>query len=73
MGETNFKLLAILTFIISVFGCNIPESAPYMDIDTTDIQIKRIGDCEYIIYHGYGYDHITHKGDCDNPKHCHNR
>ncbi len=62
------KYLLIL-LVVALVGCSHGHNEDL----TTSFDVIKIGECQYLLrtrgYTGY----LAHKGDCENPIHCHNR
>lgn len=79
------SLLTLIVAASSVVGCVAPQrSPPPVPFSETpqpetleNYEVRMLGDCEYVVVPmGYGADRyysLTHKGDCENPIHCHNK
>lgn len=65
----KFKLLAL----VAVLGIGTLASCGDRTMVDTDrgirFEVIKVEGCEYLL----GINKLTHKGDCVNPIHCHNR
>jgi hypothetical protein len=69
------KRLFFILAVFTLFSCQVPQSEKTKQIqelanntDVYDLKIVVIDGCEYLQYHTYHYDAITHKGNCKNHK-----
>lgn len=59
----GYILICITLFYSCTCNDSKKEKLP-TDADLTDMKVVVIDSCEYIQYHTYMYESITHKGNC---------
>lgn len=61
---------SILLFLVLISICSCEQSKGAQEVvnnaDLTDLKVVVIDGCEYLQYHAYHYEAITHKGNCKN-------
>jgi len=60
----GYILLCAVLFSSCVCGESKNNEVQKNDADLTDMKVVVIDSCEYIQYHVYYYEAITHKGNC---------
>lgn len=61
----------ILTFLVlGIISCEQSKGTQEVpnNANLTDLKVVVIDGCEYLQYHAYHYEAITHKGNCKNHK-----
>jgi len=73
----NLFLVAVVLFSFLVLGCGASPTTDGPKKPSKDYTVVIIGECEYIEFNlGFVVTRIyslTHKGDCKNPIHSHNK
>jgi hypothetical protein len=60
----GYILLCAVLFTSCVCGESKNNEALQNNADLTDMKVVVIDSCEYIQYHTFNYEAITHKGNC---------
>lgn len=69
--ETRTWLTGVLIFsVFSLFSCEQSKTVQELqnNADIEKLKVVVIDSCEYLQYHVYGSEAITHKGNCKNHK-----
>ncbi len=65
----SFFLLSVLALFMT--GCG-PQTLDTKESETGAFSIIRVDGCQYLVRKSGYTGYMAHKGNCDNPIHCHN-